>query len=636
MDVHHPILTIGQHEFEAWTLLGRLPVAIVFLALAWWVGRRAGWRRGALALSGACAGLALGVALLPSVLGAVAGMLLLGGLTLRVTRAPAPSSETLAAALLGVIGVGRFGCLLGGCCFGVPTQLPWGVTSGAGSTPARFHALLGLVGPGQASLHVHPVQAYEGLAALALLAALPWLSRSLRSGLAGSLAAAGGYLLVRVAVDPLRAMVNTTWSVMAAGPLTAFQWAALGAAAVCLVAAVLVARRPRPVPEPRRGFETIAPEPGPARMALALAGQAAASWLGLPSLGPYLAALVITSLVASGLLLVQLVLAGEAGRTPHRKLAATMLVALLVPIGLRATEPSTARSSIAWVYAPLLLEEPGSDGGDALGRGSDPSAPASPDHPARLVRVGDQSTSEGALQDRAAKLGQAPTRRFFGHVGGSSMDYEVAQSGCGSPTQIRMAQRSYAEGGLAYESASPTAAEDGSEGSSTWQLRGSVRQSSWSEQITGPTPTVPKVSGSGLRYTLGGMWQFDAAPVSLGLGALVGHDGARDPSGPAFTKSNGLILYPGAYLRLGGRSFGVEGGTMALYQPSEAPFGGIYIGPASTLRLRIGARWPYGGSEIPPSIAFSLQFPVDSALVQLGASAGDGIEATLRIGFRLP
>lgn len=58
---------------------------------------------------------------------------------------------------------GRIGCLMNGCCFGLPTSLPWAIhfplehfTQGAG---------------------VHPTQIYEAGANLALYAALAWLYR---------------------------------------------------------------------------------------------------------------------------------------------------------------------------------------------------------------------------------------------------------------------------------------------------------------------------------------------------------------------------------------------------------------------------------------------------------------------------
>jgi phosphatidylglycerol:prolipoprotein diacylglycerol transferase len=56
------------------------------------------------------------------------------------------------------LAVGRFGCLLGGCCYGTPTTLPWGVIMA--KEPA-----LG---------HLHPVQAYEGVFLIALMGLLWW------------------------------------------------------------------------------------------------------------------------------------------------------------------------------------------------------------------------------------------------------------------------------------------------------------------------------------------------------------------------------------------------------------------------------------------------------------------------------
>ncbi len=61
--------------------------------------------------------------------------------------------------------LGRIGCLLNGCCYGRPCQLPWAIrfpehnAAGAPSTP------------------VHPTQIYESLLSLALYAGLAWLYR---------------------------------------------------------------------------------------------------------------------------------------------------------------------------------------------------------------------------------------------------------------------------------------------------------------------------------------------------------------------------------------------------------------------------------------------------------------------------
>jgi hypothetical protein len=637
MDVHHPLVTIGNYDVETWTLLGRLPVAVALLALAGWVGRRAGWRRGALALSGAGAGLAIGVALLPSLLGALAGLLLVGGLTLRLTGAPAPGPVRLARALLAIVAVGRLGCLLGGCCFGLPTGLPWGVRYAAGSTPAGFHALIGLVEPGQASLHVHPVQAYEGLAALGLLLLLPWLARALRSDLAAALATAGGYLLVRAAIDPLRAMLNTVWSVVPVSSFSLFQLAALGAAAACMLAALVAARAP-PGPWARPADD----EPPSARLAAVLVGHAALAWLGLPHLGPFLAALVVTSLLVAAALLAQQVLAGETGRTPSHRLAAAMLALLLLPVGLRATERRDAGGGKHWVYAPVLAEEPGTGGGNTAA-GEAPAAGEEP--PARLLRIGDQAVPEPELEARAAQLAPVTTRRLFGQVAGSDMNYEViSDGGCGGPMTVRTANRSRSEVGLAFESTTRWTGDTGTENVGTWQLRASAGRQRWSDEQRSTstvgglpvTTSTPGGSGSGNRFTFGGLAVVDSGVFGFGMGGLVGHDRSPDPDGPTFTEASGRILYPGLYLRVGGKSFGFEGGTMALDLVTPAPFARWYLGDPSSFRFRFGMKAPYLGTDLPFIYAVGMEFPIRSAVVQLDAGARSGIEASLRVGFPLP
>jgi phosphatidylglycerol:prolipoprotein diacylglycerol transferase len=69
----------------------------------------------------------------------------------RVGDAAAPSMA------LG-IGIGRLGCFMNGCCFGLPTTLPWGVHFPADSVPSY-------VFPGAP---LHPSQLYLSLAGLAI------------------------------------------------------------------------------------------------------------------------------------------------------------------------------------------------------------------------------------------------------------------------------------------------------------------------------------------------------------------------------------------------------------------------------------------------------------------------------------
>lgn len=105
----------------------------------------------------------------------------------------------------------RIGCFLNGCCFGVETDAPWGVTFPAGS-PAWRHQLLtgsggifgtlaGTVGP------VHPTQLYEIGAALLMLVAAIALARRAPDGIR-FLTFAAGFTAARWAIYPLRARLS--------------------------------------------------------------------------------------------------------------------------------------------------------------------------------------------------------------------------------------------------------------------------------------------------------------------------------------------------------------------------------------------------------------------------------------------
>lgn len=56
---------------------------------------------------------------------------------------------------------GRLGCVAAGCCFGRPTDLPWGIHFPVGSMAHHQQQADGLIGITDASLPVHPTQLYE-------------------------------------------------------------------------------------------------------------------------------------------------------------------------------------------------------------------------------------------------------------------------------------------------------------------------------------------------------------------------------------------------------------------------------------------------------------------------------------------
>ena len=75
------------------------------------------------------------------------------------------------------LAVTRIGCFLNGCCFGLPTTLPWGIKFPVGSIPDSIF-------PG---LHLHPTQLYSSLYGLSLFVLLNWLMK--RKAFTGQLVA---------------------------------------------------------------------------------------------------------------------------------------------------------------------------------------------------------------------------------------------------------------------------------------------------------------------------------------------------------------------------------------------------------------------------------------------------------------
>lgn len=118
-------------------------------------------------------------------------------------------------------GIGRFGCLAAGCCYGRHTDLPWGIAF-AGD-PSR-----------------HPTQVYEALLNLALFGVLvrfvlPRVADGRRRPGDGLAAYALGYAALRFAVEFLR---GDDRGAFVAG-LSPSQWVALGAVAATLAALAL-------------------------------------------------------------------------------------------------------------------------------------------------------------------------------------------------------------------------------------------------------------------------------------------------------------------------------------------------------------------------------------------------------------
>ena len=121
----------------------------------------------------------------------------------------AKTGDSFAVPVAAAIGVGRLACFVGGCCYGTPTELPWGV-----------------VFPAVDSLPRHPTQLYEAAFHLTMAAILWQLQR--RGIFRGQLIKFYilSYLGYRFATEFIRPEAQLWYG------LTGYQWACLALAPV--------------------------------------------------------------------------------------------------------------------------------------------------------------------------------------------------------------------------------------------------------------------------------------------------------------------------------------------------------------------------------------------------------------------
>lgn len=89
-----------------------------------------------------------------------------------------PVLDNFAIALPVAMAISRVGCLMAGCCYGTPTDLPWGISYDTHSMAYHTHLSHGLIDPHSFnSLAIHPVQLYQVIGCL-LIALIVWMSRN--------------------------------------------------------------------------------------------------------------------------------------------------------------------------------------------------------------------------------------------------------------------------------------------------------------------------------------------------------------------------------------------------------------------------------------------------------------------------
>jgi len=189
----------------------------------------------------------------------------IAGTIFYVRRAKIPvwrAGDAVAPAMAIGVGIGRIGCFLNGCCFGLPTHLPWGVTFPTGSYASY-------VFPGT---HIHPSQLYLVASGFLLCGILLALDRKPRFD--GFLFWTGVAIdsVFRFSIDFTR-YYDTTSYLGRLGPLQ-FNINQLLSAGLLILSLVMlrVLSRRRPAAAPSEGDAGLPSAPGPVGSAASVSG----------------------------------------------------------------------------------------------------------------------------------------------------------------------------------------------------------------------------------------------------------------------------------------------------------------------------------------------------------------------------
>jgi len=95
--------------------------------------------------------------------------------------------------------IGRIGCTINGCCYGIATSLPWGIVYTHSDSLAYFAS--GALPPG---MGLHPTQIYEIIYALIVFGVLLWLRKRFKPAGSLFLIYLGLYAVWRLGIDFIR------------------------------------------------------------------------------------------------------------------------------------------------------------------------------------------------------------------------------------------------------------------------------------------------------------------------------------------------------------------------------------------------------------------------------------------------
>ena len=408
-----------NHSISTWLIFGKIP-AFLFLISLYFLGLSRGWSwQNSLFCMGAfCAGLSVGTWFLPSILGAFGGALLAWSLSAKYLKLTDLPYYGMAWGLVALLCIGRIGCLVNGCCFGMLTDLPWAVHYLPNSFAHQLHSQMGWIDvSSEQSLGVHPYPLYESLGLILWMLALPALKKIIKNELSILSATIAFDLFLRASIDGVRAMVNVWWAL--AGNwfgLNLFQWALLASA--CFVFGFVIWNEKRQI-TPKAASPALSEKSLLARRALLWCLLWGATWISAENQTPFLHFLSLLMCVACALTLKLPKFALFPKLKPW--MGPAFACSLMIPLvtlshadDLSIQKDSTMASPKSWIY-----QTQGDSG--------------------VLVRVGSTTTDSLQIQALQKKLKlESPLRTsemwLGAGTGAHSVSYE--SQGCGGPTYV--------------------------------------------------------------------------------------------------------------------------------------------------------------------------------------------------------
>jgi hypothetical protein len=480
--------------------------------------------------------------------------------------------------LAGLIAIGRWGCLLNGCCFGTLTDLPWAVHYDSTSSAYFLHQALGLLPPNAThALGVHPYPLYESAGLFLWLPIGLLLAQHLRSQWALLAFTAGFDLALRGFIDGKRAMINVWWSLLGQWHgLNLFQWVLLGCASSALLLGLLLERRARAAVLGSMQAAANSPgEPNPLTPWLAYLGLCLVGWLSNSAQTVFLhrALLVALALCVPALAFPRCFTLSLRVRTWAGYGFATLLLLALglrletgayaeaggvkdsaqATLGMRTSQPKRG-----WLYdvdhrRGVIVRvgnqdtPPGTIGQreDLLGLPHSPAANQPPVSPAARVSRG-RTWVGGGIAGGAAKYSDSTTRT----VPNTSTSSDSSCSGSNTIYTTTTSRDRKAIGGWAEVEREIPALED-----SVFWLGGRAGVVGETERTTvtsdDPLNTSSSQDGSRQSYYAQTWAEYEHPNFAVGLGLVGG-----------YAPNKGAAFSPGFHLRAGFTRFGLDVGYL--------------------------------------------------------------------------